>query len=122
MLAPNALLNQPNIRIFGSIGNATFWDVLNQIQQVRVGQDDLVLELSTEGGDADTARRIALEISLFIRDTGRQAYFVGKSFVYSAGMTIMSAFPTPNRALTYDTTLLVHERHTKETARWSDAS
>jgi ATP-dependent protease ClpP protease subunit len=115
MLAPNVLLSQPNIRIFGLIGNGTFWDVVNQLQQIRAGPDDLVLELSTEGGDADTARRIALEISLFIRDSGRQAYFVGKSFVYSAGITIMGAFPISNRALTYDTTLLVHERRTKQT-------
>ncbi|MEI4482678.1 MULTISPECIES: hypothetical protein [unclassified Phyllobacterium] len=110
MLADTTLLYQPNIRIAGNISSGTLWDVLNALAQIRLTNEDLVLEVMTEGGDADIARRIALEISLFIRDSGRAAYFIGKTIVYSAGMTIMGAFPAPNRFATKDTTFLVHER------------
>ncbi len=84
--------------------------MLDALAQIRLTNEDLVLEVMTEGGDADIARRIALEISLFIRDSGRAAYFIGKTIVYSAGMTIMGAFPAPNRFATKDTTFLVDER------------
>ena len=81
MLADTTLLYQPNIRIAGNISSGTLWDVLNALAQIRLTNEDLVLEVMTEGGDADTARRIALEISLFIRDSGRTAYFIRKTIV-----------------------------------------
>jgi ATP-dependent protease ClpP protease subunit len=110
MLTDTTLLYQPNIRIAGNISSATLWDVLNALDRLRQSNDDLVVEVMTEGGDADIARRIALEISLFLRDSGRNTYFVGKTIVYSAGMTIMGAFPAANRFATKDTTFLIHER------------
>jgi ATP-dependent protease ClpP protease subunit len=109
------LLNQPNIRILGAIGSGTLWDFLGQLAQVGLNQHHLILELTTEGGDADTARRIALEIEIFRRDFGMQAYFVGKTMVYSAGVTIMSAFPISNRFLTSDVSILIHERRMTKT-------
>jgi hypothetical protein len=36
------------------------------------------MELNTEGGDADIARRIAMEIRLFIRHAGNDAYCVAR--------------------------------------------
>lgn len=110
MLSDATLLYQPNIRIIGNIGTGTLWDVINALDDIRKRNEDIVLELMTEGGDADTARRIALEISLFLRDSGQSGYFVGKTIVYSAGATIMSAFPAANRFATHDTTFLIHER------------
>jgi hypothetical protein len=53
----------------------------------------VVLELTTEGGDADGARRMALEIRLCREWHNRDTYFVGKTVVMSAGITIMAAFP-----------------------------
>jgi ATP-dependent protease ClpP protease subunit len=41
---------------------------------------------------------------------GRETLFVGKTFVMSAGITIMAAFPRDGRFLTRDTQLLIHER------------
>jgi hypothetical protein len=71
----------------------------------------LRLELNTDGGDADVARRIALEIRLFQRHSGRSAYCVGKTKVYSAGVTIFAAaLKKARRCLTDDAVLLVHER------------
>ncbi|UVC12500.1 hypothetical protein IHQ71_30120 (plasmid) [Rhizobium sp. TH2] len=55
------------------------------------------MEINTDGGDADAARRIALEIKLFRSHSGQQAYCVGKSNIYSAGVTILAAFAPENR-------------------------
>lgn len=79
--------------------------------------EDLAIELTTIGGDAEMARRMVLEIGLARRrrrGKGR-LLFLGKSAVYSAGVTIMSAFPRADRFLTSDTVLLVHERQLSET-------
>jgi len=68
------------------------------------------MELNTEGGDADIARRMAMEIRLFRRHAGRDAYCVGKTNVYSAGVTVLAAFSREKRLLTEDAVLLIHER------------
>ncbi|MDR9776004.1 ATP-dependent Clp protease proteolytic subunit [Rhizobium hidalgonense] len=107
---PNRLLFEPNVLINGPIEEKTITSFLDQVAAVRSGDQDLVLELTTVGGDADAARRIALEVKLFSRHSERPAYCVGKSYVYSAGVTILAAFDTPNRYLTADTFLLIHER------------
>jgi ATP-dependent protease ClpP protease subunit len=111
MNTPNQLLYSPNIRLLGPITTGTFWSFSDLAWKARETADaPIVLELTTEGGDADIARRIALEVQLCRRWYGRQTYFVGKTMVYSAGITIMSAFPVDRRFLTEDAVLLVHER------------
>lgn len=115
MDAQTTLLFEPNIRIFGPIDNATVWDVLNKLEEIRKTDAPVVLELTTQGGDADAALRIALEIRLCRRWHGRQTHFIGKTNVMSAGITIMSAFPRECRALTDDTELLIHERRMTKT-------
>jgi ATP-dependent protease ClpP protease subunit len=72
--------------------------------------EHLVMELNTEGGDADIARRIAMEIRLFIRHADKDTYCVGKTNVHSAGVTIFAAFLCKRRFLTEDAVLPVHER------------
>lgn len=69
----------------------------------------LTLELTTPGGDADIARRIMLDIDL-LRSEGVALQFLGKTTVYSAGVTIMSAFRRNERYLTDDCLLLIHGR------------
>lgn len=81
----------------------------------------LVLELSTSGGDADVGRRIAQEIKLWQKHGQRDVYFLGKTYVFSAGITIMSAFPANRRFLTDDTLLLIHERKLKKQLELSGA-
>lgn len=104
-------LFNPNVRLFGPIGHDSFRDFMDQVAKVRQTADaPVVLELSTEGGDADVARRIALELRLCRQWHGRETRFVGKTYVYSAGMTIMAAVPREHRYLTQDTVLLIHER------------
>ncbi len=104
------LLFEPNVSINGPIKGDSLAPFLTSVAEVRNAQEDLILELNTNGGDADIARRIALEIRLFTRHSGRDAYCVGKSSVYSAGVTIFAAFPIKGRFLTEDAVLLIHER------------
>ncbi|CDX20074.1 conserved hypothetical protein [Mesorhizobium plurifarium] len=104
------LLFQPNISINGLIDDETVSFFLGRLETVRKDGQDMIMELNTSGGDADAARRVALEVRLFRRHSGRNAFCVGKTKVYSAGVTIFAAFPKQNRFLTEDAVLLVHER------------
>lgn len=104
------LLFQPNISINGLIDDETVSFFLGRLETVRKNGQDMIMELNTSGGDADAARRMALEIRLFRRHSGRDAFCVGKTKVYSAGVTIFAAFPRQDRFLTEDAVLLVHER------------
>ncbi|TIX42949.1 MAG: peptidase S14 [Mesorhizobium sp.] len=81
---------------------------MKQLGAVRASDED-------QGRDADTAKRMALEIRVFQRYSGKSAYVVGKTAVMSAGVTIFSAFECADRFLSPDTTLLIHERHIEKT-------
>lgn len=105
--APHLLT--PNICLYGSVDDEMFHQFRRELRASPVDQP-LVVEMMTFGGDADVARRIALEIRLAEQHLGRIFYFLGKTVVYSAGVTIMAAFPRTNRFLTRDTVLLIHGR------------
>jgi ATP-dependent protease ClpP protease subunit len=99
----------PDLRLFGPIDQAMLSEFFRQ--QAEVPKDKpVVLELSTSGGDADIGRRIAEELRLWQEHRGRELYFWGKTFVFSAGVTIMAAIPAARRFLTHDCELLIHER------------
>jgi hypothetical protein len=51
----------------------------------------------------------------------REIFFLGKTYVYSAGITVMAAVPPSHRFLTRDTVLLVHERRMERTIQLSGA-
>ena len=110
MTSTRSCLFSPNVRVYGTIGEGTVWSVLDQLDKVRRSDAPIVFELTTPGGDPDAARRIGLEIRLCREWHGRETFFVGKTDVMSAGITIMAAFPRDRRFLTRDTQLLVHER------------
>jgi ATP-dependent protease ClpP protease subunit len=103
-------LLEPNVRLYGPIDDAAVRDCLKQLESARQSDKPLVFELTTEGGDAEGGRRIALEIRLFRKFHDRETFFIGKTVVMSAGATIMAAFPRTHRYLTEDTVLLIHER------------
>ncbi len=48
------------------------------------------------------------------RGAGLDVFFLGKTYVFSAGITIMSAFPQTRRFMTSDCELLIHERKMKK--------
>ncbi len=103
------LSSAPDIRLFGKVDEAMLASFLQQLDRPPTDQP-LTLELSTAGGNADIGRRIAWEIGHLQRSRSLAMSFVGKSFVYSAGVTIMSAFAPSRRFLTADCELLIHER------------
>jgi ATP-dependent protease ClpP protease subunit len=116
----DALLLPPAIRLFGKVDDSMLTKLLDQLGASLDQPGPVVLELTTAGGDADTARRMALEIRL-ARQAGRDLRFFGKTIVYSAGVTVMSAFPPAQRALSADTVLLLHERHMKKDIHFDGA-
>lgn len=102
----------PDIRLFGKVNEAMLSEFFRQQSEVQPGKP-IVMELSTSGGDADIGRRIAQEVRMW-RDSGLEVFFLGKTFVFSAGITIMSALPRTHRFLTADCELLIHERKMKK--------
>lgn len=98
----------PDIRLFGTVNENMLSEFFRQ--QAEVPADGpLVFELSTSGGDAEAGRRIAEELRLW-QLAGRELYFLGKTYVFSAGITVMAAVPRDHRFLTEDCELLIHER------------
>lgn len=108
----------PDVRLLGSIDDAMVQRFLDQ-SGASQGDKPLVLELSTMGGDAESARRLAEEIVLLRQ--AREVFFLGKTYVYSAGITVMAAIPSTHRFLTPDTILLVHERRMERTVQLTGA-
>jgi len=105
----------PKIRLLGPVGEEMVRDYLNQFEKIAAKKSKIfVVELTTYGGKADYGYRIAEEIRLAREYYNKNPIFLGKTFVYSAGMTIVAAFPRDKRYLTQHTTLLTHERRVEE--------
>lgn len=106
-----AALAAPQVRLNGPVDDAMLRSFLDALAAAAEGGEaPLVLELTTNGGDADVGRRIATDVRLFRERTGRRTLFLGKAVVYSAGVTILSAFACEDRWLARGTMLLVHCR------------
>lgn len=118
LLAPSTL---PHIRLHGKVDEAMLQSFLAQLDAARERTGPLLLELTTTGGDADVGRRIALEVRLLRESRGEPVVFLGKTVVYSAGVTVMSAFPPADRYLTADAVLLIHERRMDKTIHFTGA-
>ncbi|RYF41428.1 MAG: peptidase S14 [Comamonadaceae bacterium] len=103
----------PDIRLFGRVDDSMLSEFFRQQAEVPA-EKPLVFELSTSGGNADIGRRIAQEVRLWRDVQNREVYFLGKTYVFSAGVTIMSAFPVTHRYLTVDCEILIHERKMKK--------
>lgn len=100
----------PQISLFGPVCDDMFWSFKRQLDVALNNSGELCLELSTTGGDAETGRRIAEEIRMCREYRGRDILFLGKTFIYSAGITIMAAFEQNERYLSKDCHLLIHSR------------
>lgn len=98
----------PDIRLFGNINEGMLSEFFRQQAEAKT-QGPIVFELSTSGGDAEVGRRIAEELRLW-QEKDREIYFLGKTYVFSAGVTVMASIPLSRRFLTKDTELLIHER------------
>ncbi len=102
----------PDVRLFGPVDNAFLTTFLATFGQACLTGEDPVVELMTDGGVADIGYRISEEIREAEASFGVRPIFVGKTSVFSAGVTIMSGFPPDRRYLAPNTTLLIHERRT----------
>ncbi|HUD33852.1 MAG TPA: ATP-dependent Clp protease proteolytic subunit [Variovorax sp.] len=111
----NDLLKHPTIRLHGKVDNDMLDRFLEQMATAVDGTGPMLLELTTTGGDAEIGRRIATDIILARDRLGLDLVFLGKSVVYSAGVSIMSGFPPAQRFLTKDCMLLIHERRLNKT-------
>lgn len=113
----SARLAHPTIRLSGAVDDMAVASFLTQLGPVLEVEGAIVLELFTSGGDADVGLRLAEEIRQLREVQGRDLWFLGKTLVASAGVTVMSAFPRNRRWLTRDTTLLVHGRRIRRKVR-----
>lgn len=111
----NDLLKHPTIRLHGKVDDAMLDSFMAQMATAVDNTGTALLELTTTGGDAEIGRRIATDILLARNRLGLDLVFLGKSVVYSAGVSIMSGFPPEKRFLTKDCMLLVHERRLNKT-------
>jgi ATP-dependent protease ClpP protease subunit len=113
-------LQQPQISLLGRVDETMARALVDQLAQVPDGDGPVVVEITTLGGDPEFARRMVLEIDLAReRLKPRRLVFLGKTVVYSAGATMMAAFPPEDRFLTADATLLIHCRQQQETVELS---
>lgn len=108
-----AVLTSPQLRLVGSVDEAMYAEFRNQLSAAPE-EGPLVIALTTLGGNPEMARAMADDVRL-LREAGRTIYFLGKSAVYSAGVTFMAGFPVKCRFLTKNSTLLVHERQISKT-------
>lgn len=110
---------KPDVRLLGSVDEDQLQRFLDRVSQLDDDGSPIVIELTTAGGEADTARRIAQEIRMLAQE--REVFLLGKTYVYSAGITVLAAVPPTHRYLTRDTVLLVHERRLERTVQLSGA-
>jgi hypothetical protein len=87
--AIRARLARPTVRLSGPVGHpmvASFFDQLLPVLEV---DGSILIELFTDGGDAEIGRRLAEEMRLLRREHARDIWFLGKTLVASAGVTVM---------------------------------
>jgi len=105
-----ARLAHPTVRLSGLIDEAAAASFLSQVLPALDIPGSIVVELFSSGGDAEVGRRLAQEVRLLRQAHGRDMWFLGKTLVASAAVTVMAAFARDRRWLTRDTTLLIHGR------------
>ncbi|MBB5716092.1 ATP-dependent Clp protease proteolytic subunit [Sphingomonas aerophila] len=108
------LLAAPQVRLHGTVDDAMYDRFKNAILAAPV-DGPLVVSITTLGGDPEIGRAMGDDIRLLRDAYGREALFLGKVAVYSAGATFMSAFPADKRFLTRNTRLMLHERSMNST-------
>jgi ATP-dependent protease ClpP protease subunit len=114
MQTPPQALAQPHIRLFGEVEAAMLQSFFDQLEKA-ADADPLVVELTTYGGDAEFGRRLALELRILQTAKRREVLVLGKTTVWSAGVTILAAVPAERRWLTDDTLLMIHGRKINRT-------
>ncbi len=107
-LAHYPLLARPHIRLNGPVDQNMYLSFRSVMDNPP--DEDLVVALTTLGGDPEVARMMGEDVRLHCEQSGRNMLFLGRVAVYSAGATFMSHFRRENRFLTHGTRLMLHER------------
>lgn len=111
-----AELAQPQISLMGQVDDTMAKELRDKLREQEEGEGPVVLEITTPGGDAEIVRRMILDVDdARERIAPRPLLFYGKSMVYSAGVTLMAAFPREDRYLSEDAMLLIHCRQLTKT-------
>ena len=113
-----AVLQGTRISLIGTVDKDMVVKLIDELASCP-DESDVIVEITTSGGDADLARRMALEVRRARAERRGRLRFLGKTEVYSAGVTVMSAFPREDRYLTEDAILLVHSRQLETTVQLS---
>ena len=116
---PPTAVFAPQVRLLGRIDEVLVTSFHQQMANLPVSDEAVAVELMTMGGDAEMGRRLALEIRLARERLNRRVVFIGKTTVYSAGVTAMAGFPREDRYLTRDAVLLIHCRQLEQTLQLS---
>jgi ATP-dependent Clp protease, protease subunit len=103
------LLARPHVQLHGTVDDQMYASFKQQLLAAPT-DGPVVVSITTLGGDPEMARAMGDDIRLLREYTGRETLFLGKVAVYSAGATLMSAFPNDKRFLTRNTRLMLHER------------
>ena len=106
----SADFQSPAVMLSGKVDYSLYASFRSQFDKA-LGQEVIVVELSTLGGDPEVARMMGEDIR-FASEMApeRRLVFLGKAAIYSAGTTFMSFFARKNRYLTRGTRLMIHER------------
>jgi hypothetical protein len=83
-----ARLAHPTVRLSGSIDEATAASFLIQVLPVLEVPGSIVVELFSSGGAVEVE-----EVRILRQAHGRDMWFLSKSLVVSAAVTIMAGFP-----------------------------
>lgn len=111
---------KPSVSLLGELDQQSAQKILEQLAGIVEGENaPAVVEITTPGGDAELGRRLILEIELTRKRSRRRLIFLGKTEVYSVGVTLMSAFPREDRYLSPDAVLLIHSRQLDKTVELS---
>lgn len=111
-------LDSPAISLVGAVDTAMVEKLRDGLAGAP-GEGDLAIEITSSGGDAELARRMVLEVEQHRRKRKGRLLFLGKTQVYSAAVTFMSAFPRADRYLSRDAMLLIHVRQLEQTVEVS---
>jgi len=113
-------LSEPQVSLLGTVDQVMLQSLADQLRNIPDGNDPVTLELTTLGGDAELGRRAMLDIEEARARLGpRRFVFLGKTVVYSAGVTLMSGFSREDRFLTEDAVLLIHCRQLEQELKLS---
>ncbi len=108
--APN-LTDTADISLIGPVDEAMACTLRDALAQAEDNDAPLTIDMTTLGGDPEMARRMIVEVDAARQRLKRRRFvFIGKTIVYSSGVTFMAAFPREDRYLNADATLLIHCR------------